>query len=59
MSRFRKKKAASGGGDSSSLADMIALNQTSAYEALQLHKSKISRLRVAGKFDEVSAGSNF
>mmetsp|Transcript_6715 Transcript_6715/g.11020 ORF Transcript_6715/g.11020 Transcript_6715/m.11020 type:complete len:311 (+) Transcript_6715:51-983(+) len=48
MSRFRKKKAA----ESCSLADMVALNETSAYEALQLHKSKISRLRVAGKYDE-------
>lgn len=48
MSRFRKKKAP----ESSSLADMVALNETSAYEALQLHKSKISRLRVARKYEE-------
>lgn len=37
------------------MPDMVAADAASAYEALQLYKSKISRLRVASKFDEALA----
>ena len=60
MSRFRKKKAAEKAaeketeGSSSSLGERVAGGEAAAYEALQLQKSRVSRLRVAGRLDEVS-----
>jgi hypothetical protein len=58
MSRFRKKKAAEKAGEKeaegSSLGERVAGGEAAAYEALQLQKSRVSRLRVAGRLDEVS-----
>ena len=49
MSRFKRKKAEAG----VSLEERVAGGASSAYEALQLQKSKINRLRVCKKYDEV------